>query len=746
MLINTYAKLIKEIWFGANNIIHPSSFKNVLGKVNEIFKGFEQHDSQEFISSVLDIVHEDLNRVKVKPCVEMKTYDSSTLKSGSIESWNGFLLRNQSIIVDFFYGQFISRLKCPKCNVLSYQFDPFSLISVPIPYVLKSEIGFDFIPYDITSKSFSCKVKNNKGDTIADFRKAVGAMLGIDPNSFLIICLDKNSTDMERILGYRHVAKKVCKQYTRRNDRIALVQINPEVWNSADNLGFEKVRGQVLSKFPPIEEKKAEKAKPKFIGEYYYYKKEVIDYRCVEEETDFNNGLDPSIMKVLVHMKTFEKSIYNQFNSRKIEPITPRYIHIKKGSTLAQIHLEVFNLIRPIFNSFIDKNSTTIKIDAFKQLNAVAAIEKIKEELRKPEWEQLLINNGYHEALPYHVRAVSQLERFHSFNACFYCKKAECKGCDIPNDQTALQEFIQSRVMGEFNKYSNNDMFYTENGFTNRLDFEIEINFDEEVLDKIIGGNLKELCNITPYTAKEMEAKKTKSLDECLDSFTVEEQLGEEDTWYCPKCKDHVRAWKKIQINRAPNLLILHLKRFKGTKVYSTNGKIEELVEAPIELDLKKYILDPEDKTTIYQLYGVVNHSGSLGFGHYTANCFNSTRDAWITFNDSSVYQLGNENPISNEAYVLFYKRKDIPFEITNFDLYRKVATPIIVEVTKKEEKKKEESKVPNEEKKEVKLDEPKVMEADGKQKPHANAGVENVKEEEISEHAMNDPTIIKLN
>jgi hypothetical protein len=193
-------------------------------------------------------------------------------------------------------------------------------------------------------------------------------------------------------------------------------------------------------------------------------------------------------------------------------------------------------------------------------------------------------------------------------------------------------------------------------------------------------------------------------------------------------------------------LLILHLKRFKGTKVYSTNGKIEELVEAPIELDLKKYILDPEDKTTVYQLYGVVNHSGSLGFGHYTANCYNSVKDAWITFNDSSVYKLENESPISNEAYVLFYKRKDIPFEITNFDFYRKVATPIIAEVTKKEEKKKEDIKEPKQETMEVKLDEPKKLEVDGKEQPHAKAGVEDVKEEEISERAKDDPKIIKLN
>lgn len=35
------------------------------------------------------------------------------------------------------------------------------------------------------------------------------------------------------------------------------------------------------------------------------------------------------------------------------------------------------------------------------------------------------------------------------------------------------------------------------------------------------------------------------SLSACLETYLQPEQLGEDDTWYCPKCKDHVQArWR----------------------------------------------------------------------------------------------------------------------------------------------------------------------------------------------------------
>jgi hypothetical protein len=48
----------------------------------------------------------------------------------------------------------------------------------------------------------------------------------------------------------------------------------------------------------------------------------------------------------------------------------------------------------------------------------------------------------------------------------------------------------------------------------------------------------------------------------CLDAFRKEETLQEDNTWYCSKCKNHVKAKVKMEIYNAPDHLILQLKRF----------------------------------------------------------------------------------------------------------------------------------------------------------------------------------------
>ena len=52
------------------------------------------------------------------------------------------------------------------------------------------------------------------------------------------------------------------------------------------------------------------------------------------------------------------------------------------------------------------------------------------------------------------------------------------------------------------------------------------------------------------------------SLEDCLDEFNEAEVLSEADAWYCPRCKEHRRASKKFELWKAPDILVIHLKRF----------------------------------------------------------------------------------------------------------------------------------------------------------------------------------------
>ncbi|CAJ0569068.1 unnamed protein product, partial [Mesorhabditis spiculigera] len=52
------------------------------------------------------------------------------------------------------------------------------------------------------------------------------------------------------------------------------------------------------------------------------------------------------------------------------------------------------------------------------------------------------------------------------------------------------------------------------------------------------------------------------TLKDCIDLFTKDEKLSENDSWYCPRCKEHKRATKRLDLWKLPDVLIIHLKRF----------------------------------------------------------------------------------------------------------------------------------------------------------------------------------------
>ena len=132
--------------------------------------------------------------------------------------------------------------------------------------------------------------------------------------------------------------------------------------------------------------------------------------------------------------------------------------------------------------------------------------------------------------------------------------------------------------------------------------------------------------------------------------------------WYCSKCKKHQISKQKLQIYKSPNYLIIQIKRFNikknSTSSSTFNGeKNNAYVKYPIEdFDLSEYIVGPEKDNSKYDLYGVVQHFGSLNGGHYTAICKND--NIWVSYNDSILDFC--ENPVTQNAYILFYVKKDL--------------------------------------------------------------------------------------
>lgn len=68
-----------------------------------------------------------------KPYSELKDSDGRADSIVAHEAWAQHHARNQSIVIDLFYGQLKSKVSCLCCGRDSVRFDPFSLLSLPLP-------------------------------------------------------------------------------------------------------------------------------------------------------------------------------------------------------------------------------------------------------------------------------------------------------------------------------------------------------------------------------------------------------------------------------------------------------------------------------------------------------------------------------------------------------------------------------------------------------------------------------------
>jgi len=134
-LANAYDKTMKDMWMSRDKgSISPTALKRAISMFAPRFAGVSQHDSQEFLAFLLDGLHEDLNRIQNPPYVEKPdVMHGQKMSVAGEECWDAHCLRNRSLVMDTFYGQFKSKCICPKCEKVSVSFDVFNHVSLEIP-------------------------------------------------------------------------------------------------------------------------------------------------------------------------------------------------------------------------------------------------------------------------------------------------------------------------------------------------------------------------------------------------------------------------------------------------------------------------------------------------------------------------------------------------------------------------------------------------------------------------------------
>lgn len=191
------------------------------------------------------------------------------------------------------------------------------------------------------------------------------------------------------------------------------------------------------------------------------------------------------------------------------------------------------------------------------------------------------------------------------------------------------------------------------------------------------------------------------SIQHCLYQFTRNEKLQDANKLLCEVCtrrqgngpkanikgeRKHVytNAKKQMLVSLAPPVLTLHLKRFQqaGFNLRKVNKHIKfpEILDLAPFCTLKCKNVVEESTRVLYSLYGVVEHSGTMRSGHYTAyakartasshlsnlvlhgdipqDCeMESTKGQWFHISDTHVQAVPVTKVLNSQAYLLFYER-----------------------------------------------------------------------------------------
>ncbi|EYE98524.1 ubiquitin-specific protease UBP15 [Aspergillus ruber CBS 135680] len=223
----------------------------------------------------------------------------------------------------------------------------------------------------------------------------------------------------------------------------------------------------------------------------------------------------------------------------------------------------------------------------------------------------------------------------------------------------------------------------------------------------------------------QLNVRGNKTLDDSFRDYIQVETLEGENKYDAGSPYGLQDAKKGVIFESFPPILHLHLKRFEYDINRDAMMKLNDRHAFPMEFDATPYLSEDADKSEswIYQLHGVLVHSGDLNAGHYYAYLKPTKDGHWYRFDDDRVIRAtekevldenyGGEYELSNgatgvrqphtrtlstkrsmNAYMLVYIRKtrldDVLLPITKDDVPDHIETRLVEERAEFQRRKKE--------------------------------------------------------
>ncbi|KAM9539555.1 ubiquitin carboxyl-terminal hydrolase 32-like isoform 1-T1 [Salvelinus alpinus] len=530
-----YGDLVQELWSGTQKNLAPLKLRWTIAKYAPRFNGFQQQDSQELLAFLLDGLHEDLNRVHEKPYVELKDSDGRPDWEVASEAWENHLRRNRSIVVDLFHGQLRSQVKCKTCGHVSARFDPFNFLSLPLP--MDNSMHLEIIVIKLDG---SCPVRYglrlNADEKYTGLKRLLSELCCLNPEQILLA--EVHASNIKNFpLDNQKVCRAVCGFLCAFEIPV------PSAPTSVVSTPTQTDEAQALA---------------------------YGNATMVADSNSLNLGLIPKGMPSTVVPCGTEGSLANGLPDGpevlpSDSPFTGYIITIHRKMMRAELYFLSSQKNRPslfgmplIVPCTVHTRTRDLYDSVWTQVSRLAS--PLPPQEASNHAQDCDDSMGYQ--YPFTLRVVQK-----DGNSCAWCPWYRfCRGCTVEcNDERAA----------------------VGNAF-------MAVDWDPTALHLRYQTSQERIVEEHPSVEQSRRAQAEPiSLDSCLQAFTSEEELGEDELYYCSKCKTHRLATKKLDLWRLPPILIIHLKRFQFM-----NGrwiKSQKIVRFPRETFDPSAFLTPRD-------------------------------------------------------------------------------------------------------------------------------------------------------
>ncbi|KAI0372717.1 cysteine proteinase [Pilatotrama ljubarskyi] len=642
-----FGALVSRIWDPESSMSSytPREFKQTLQRFAPQFSGYQQHDSQEFVAFLLDGLHEDLNRVLKKPYVEKPDWEGGgdkELVELANTSWEGYMKRNDSVVVDLFQGQYQSTLVCPECSKVSITFDPFMYLTLPLPVQKKWHHDVLYIPWDLEKPHLRVPVELNRNSTFKDVRQLLGRWMGTNPDNLLTLEVFSHQF-------YKNLDDNVVCEDMSESDVIVCFELP---CNSQQSRTYKPQPDDpfIVPVFPcEGATSRSSRPGPTPFGYPFFT---VIDQEQAKDPEAIYDAIVARLQRWTVHARdlfTWEAGPADDMEPVHIPiagpPMVDSVTEIKENGEVVTVEEAI-----PEEGDIVDEKATVVReADEDDDMGLSSGVP------RKVGFKRDLFSIQVQKGdQPYGVGYNTFGYNYGRYET--WEQRASSKDGILlrPNDAFFIEfdDGVKSYYFGD----ERNSWEYA---LWNRW---------EDFVHPELAASRK---------AASSQKRKGITLQDCLDEFTKEEKLGEDDLWYCPSCKKHQQATKRFDLWKVPDVLVVHLKRFSNSRML--RDKIDTFVDFPIEgLDLTDMVgerlvgrklreqgadveglgLHDLDEPLVYDLFAVDEHLGGLGGGHYRAYALNHVTGKWYHFDDSYVTVSRAEAAVNANAYLLFYRRR----------------------------------------------------------------------------------------